>query len=539
MRPSGTSCKKCNASLPPGARFCAGCGTAVGSADPSRTSQPKEIIDGRYLVLQTLSQSGTGTTYLVRDMKGDATRVLKLATATDDASAARVAREAGTVGVVRHANLAGVIGSSRIPAGNPYLVLEYVPGPDLGRILADGPLSRGDALSVALGLADALQALHARQLLHRDVKPGNIVIPEEAGAFQFKRAALVDFGAFGELTRRRSGEQHTQTGQIVGTPVYMSPEQLSGNSQSAATDVYGLGLVLYEMLIGRRPYAGEAGSIMEIMFRRLASEIEFPSDVSLTEPLKELLRGMLRRNPQERVTMLQVLSVLRREAGVARPSLDPVSPGSAVPAPPAGELSPRPAVAGPERPIAARPSAARTGLGAAIGFIAVATLLVIVSSTRGYPSTAGSPSLSGLLAGIAMVTGGVGLALLVRQVAAARRPALQVQAGQVLFGAQSRASLTVTLALQVDQLVERCREMGEAYWGQTVALMLKEYEEAKEGKDRREALMNVATLLEKVTARLSPWFVRYEKLLAVVSTSVGILGGGWKIVSEVISLTKS
>jgi hypothetical protein len=167
-----------------------------------------------------------------------------------------------------------------------------------------------------------------------------------------------------------------------------------------------------------------------------------------------------------------------------------------------------------------------------------ATLLLLVASTRSYAAAAGSRSFSGLLAGIAIVTGGVGLALLVRQIAATRRPALQVQAGQVLFGAQSRASLTVTLALQVDQLVERCREMGEAYWGQTVALMLKEYEEAKEGKDRREALMNVATLLEKVTARLSPWYVRYEKLLAVLSTSVGILGGGWKIVSEVVAMTK-
>jgi hypothetical protein len=109
----------------------------------------------------------------------------------------------------------------------------------------------------------------------------------------------------------------------------------------------------------------------------------------------------------------------------------------------------------------------------------------------------------------------------------------------VLFGAQSRAALTATLAVQVDQLVVRCRAMGEAYWGQTVALMLKEYEEAREAKDRREALMNVATLLEKVTGRLSPWYVRYEKLLAVTATIVGILGGGWKIVSEVIHLAQS
>lgn len=510
----------------------------MGTTDGSRVSQPKEIIDSRYLILQVLGQRDSGTTYLVRDMKADVTRVLKLATSKDPATLTRVANEVRIVGAIRHPNLAGVIHSSTLAAGNPYLVLEYVPGPNLAQILEDGPIEKAEALSVALGLADALQALHARQLLHRDVKPGNIVIPEEAGAFQFKRAALVDFGAFGELTRRRSGEHQTQAGEIFGTPVYMSPEQLSGNSQTAATDVYGLGLVLYEMLTGRKPSGAESKSITELVLSRLGAEITLADDLPLTPGLRDLLRGMLRRNPHERPAMLQVLSVLRREAGVARPTLEPVNPGPQVDPAPFPGPAPMP-LPPPPLPAPRPASAPRSRMGLALGLLAVAAVLLIFSSTHQSGASSGPRSLAGLLTGLAIAAGGIGLGVLVRHIATTRRPGLQVHAGQVLFGAQSRASLTVTLALQVDQLVERCRQMGEAYWGQTVALMLKEYEEAKDGKDRREALMNVATLLEKVTARLSPWYVRYEKLLTVLSTSVGILGGGWKIVSEILNLSKT
>ena len=534
MRPSGTTCRQCGADLTPGARFCAGCGNAVGNTDASRVSQPKQLIDGRYLVLQEFGRSAFGTTYLVRDTTADVTRVLKLAAHADPATAQRVAAEARIVGAIRHPNLASVIGSSLTPQGVPYLVLEHVPGPNLSQLLEDGALPRADALAVALGVADALQALHARQVVHRDVKPENIVVPEEGGAFQFRRASLVDFGVFGELNRRQSGSHTTQAGQIFGTPVYMSPEQLSGSAQSAATDVFGLGLVLFEMLTGKRPYGG--GNTTEQVFRRLMSEVEIGETAPLSPSLTELLRGMLRRNPTERVSMLQVLSTLRREAGGGRPTGE--SGPQTGPAPVAGE-KPAPPPGPASRPSA---SASPSRLGPAVAIIVLAAVVltvVTISLNQNQSAPPGLTRLLGILLGAAIAGGGVGLALLIRHLAANRRPALQVEAGQVLFGAQSRASLTATLAVQVDHLVERCRAMGEAYWGQTVALMLKEYEEAKEGKDRREALMNVATLLEKVTTRLSPWYVRYEKLLAVASTSVGVLGGGWKIVSEVLTLTRA
>lgn len=536
MRPSGTTCRQCGADLTPGARFCAGCGTAVGGTDASRVSQPKQMIDGRYLVLQEFGRSAFGSTYLVRDTTADVTRVLKLAAEADPATAQRVAAEARIVGAIRHPNLAGVIGSSLTPKGVPYLVLEHVPGPNLSQILEDGPLPKADALSAALGIADALQALHARQVVHRDVKPENIVVPEEGGAFQFKRASLVDFGVFGELNRRESGSHTTQAGQIFGTPVYMSPEQLSGSAQSAATDVFGLGLVLFEMLTGKRPYGG--GNTTEQVFRRLMSEVEIGEEAPLSPSLTELLRGMLRRNPTERISMLQVLSTLRREAAAGRPAGEFGSGPQVGPSPVAGEKPAPPPGPATRLPAPALPS--RSGPAVGIIVLAAVLLTVVTISLNQNPSAPpGLTRLFGILMGVATAGGGVGLALLIRHLAANRRPALQVEAGQVLFGAQSRASLTATLAVQVDQLVERCRAMGEAYWGQTVALMLKEYEEAREGKDRREALMNVASLLEKVTTRLSPWYVRYEKLLAVASTSVGILGGGWKIVSEVLTLARA
>ncbi len=518
--------------LPPAARFCPSCGAPIGSADASRVSQPKQVIDGRYLVLQELGRGAFGVTYLVRDMTADVTRVLKLSARSDPVIAERIASEARIVGAIRHANLAGVLGSSRTPEGVPYLVLEHVPGPNLDQILKDGPLERDNALAVARGIGGALQALHASKVVHRDLKPGNIVVPEEAGAFHFERAALIDFGVFGELTRRRSGAHTTVAGEIYGTPVYMAPEQLSGDAQSAATDVFGLGLVLFEMLVGKQPFGGQNTS--ERVFRRLIGEVELPDSKALTPALQELLRAMLRRNPTERVTLQRVLEVLQSEATAPRPGPSsqepPASTPAAVPAPATGIAARAPASAAPSH----------LGLVVAIMSLAAIMLTILITSLGNtQDGFAGLTRVLGIIIGIAIAGSGVGLALVVRHLAANRRPALQVEAGQVLFGAQSRAALTATLAVQVDQLVDRCRAMGEAYWGETVALMLKEYEEAREAKDRREALMNVATLLEKVTSRLSPWYVRYEKLLAVISTGVGILGGGWKIVSEVIHLTQA
>jgi len=529
MRPSATICEKCGSDLPPAARFCASCGAPVGNADASRVSQPKQVIDGRYLVLQELGRGAFGVTYLVRDMTADATRVLKLSARSDPAIAERIASEARIVGAIRHPNLAGVLGGSRTAAGVPYLILEHVPGPNLDQILKDGPLERDNALAVARGIADALAALHASKVVHRDVKPGNIVVPEENGAFQFRRAALIDFGVFGELTRRRSGANLTVTGEIYGTPVYMAPEQLAGDSQSTATDVFGLGLVLFEMLTGTQPFGGQNTS--ERVFRRLIAEVELPDSTALTPALQDLLRGMLRRNPAERTGLSHVLEVLRSEAG-PRPT------GATLPRPDGPTTTGTASGPAMSTPFPAVPSAtSRLGLAVAImGLTAIMLTILATSLGNAQGGSAGLTRLLGITTGIAIAGSGVGLALLVRHLAATRRPALQVEAGQVLFGAQSRTALTATLAVQVDHLVERCRAMGEAYWGQTVALMLKEYEDARESKDRREALMNVATLLEKVTNRLSPWYVRYEKLLAVISTAVGTLGGGWKIVSEVIHM---
>jgi hypothetical protein len=533
MRPSATSCEKCGSDLPPAARFCPSCGAPIGNADASRVSQPKQVIDGRYLVLQELGRGAFGVTYLVRDMTADLTRVLKLSARSDPAIAERIASEARVVGAIRHPNLAGVLGSSRTPEGVPYLVLEHVPGPNLDQILKDGPLGRGDALAVARGIADALTALHAAKVVHRDLKPGNIVVPEEAGAFQFRRAALIDFGVFGELTRRQSGANLTATGEIYGTPIYMAPEQLAGDSQSAATDVFGLGLVLFEMLTGTQPFGGQNTS--ERVFRRLIAEADLPDSNALTPALRDLLRGMLRRNPFERVTLPRVVEILKQEAAALAPA------GPTLPQPPVAlsRKAPTPATGiAPRGAAAAAPS--HLGLVVAIMSLAAIVLTILITSLGNtLDGFTGVTPLLGIITGIAIAGSGVGLALVVRHLAANRRPALQVEAGQVLFGAQSRAALTATLAVQVDQLVDRCRAMGEAYWGETVALMLKEYEEAREAKDRREALMNVATLLEKVTSRLSPWYIRYEKLLAVISTGVGILGGGWKVVSEVIHLTQA
>jgi hypothetical protein len=227
-----------------------------------------------------------------------------------------------------------------------------------------------------------------------------------------------------------------------------------------------------------------------------------------------LINSMLRLEPDQRASLEEVLATLRDMLGQrAIDQPDPV------------------------RAWSFEGSRAMRGLPLLIAISTVVVVSAIFFATRSVWSATLTRLTLAVISGMAIAGAGIAVAYFTRRIAASRRPELQDEAVKVVLGAQSREALTRTLAIQVDHLVERCRAMGEEYWGQTVALMLKEYEDAREAKDRREALMNVVTLLEKVTARLSPWWVRHDKALAAGLTLVGIGGGLWKIASDIISLS--
>jgi hypothetical protein len=292
----------------------------------------------------------------------------------------------------------------------------------------------------------------------------------------------------------------------------MSPEQLRGDYQSVAADVYGLGMVLFEMLLPE--YTPSDRAVFEVVLGRSARDMVVPSQARIPAPVAALINSMLRLEPDQRASLEEVLATLRDMLGQrAIDQPDPVRAWSF------------------ER------SRAMRGLPLLIAISTVVVVSAIFLVTRSVWSATLTRLTLAVVSGMAIAGAGIAVAYFTRRIAASRRPELQDEAVKVVLGAQSREALTRTLAIQVDHLVERCRAMGEEYWGQTVALMLKEYEDAREAKDRREALMNVVTLLEKVTARLSPWWVRHDKALAAGLTLVGIGGGLWKIASDIISLS--
>ncbi|GMU66076.1 MAG: hypothetical protein AMXMBFR36_23500 [Acidobacteriota bacterium] len=196
-----------------------------------------------------------GRVYLAHDPNTDRRVALKIAAATDelDSAAAGQARErflieARAAGRLAHPGIVAVYDADVDAAtGHPYLAMEWIDGPTLSRVVRErGPLPWRQAVAIAAEVADALDHAHSRGIVHRDVKPGNVMI-DPAG-----RARIADFGI-----ARIGDESRTLPGEVLGTPNYMSPEQLRGEKVDGRSDLFALGSVLYQALTGRPPFAAE------------------------------------------------------------------------------------------------------------------------------------------------------------------------------------------------------------------------------------------------------------------------------------------
>ena len=215
---------------------------------------PLLALSARYEILREVGRGGTAVVYLARDRDTDAQVAIKLIHAryAEDAEAvARFAREARFVAQLEHPNVVGVHEVIHLDDGGVALVMAHIAGRTLKqRIAADGPLSPADTERVMRDVAAALGAAHARGIVHRDVKPENIFVDEE------DRALLADFGVARSMSIET--QQLTMHGVAIGTPTYMAPEQIDGGELDGRGDIYSLGLVVWEMLVGHRPWEGEA-----------------------------------------------------------------------------------------------------------------------------------------------------------------------------------------------------------------------------------------------------------------------------------------
>ena len=292
-------CSECTATLPAKARFCLQCGARVQAApdpvaDPLRDALERAI-GFQYRIERLLGRGGMGAVYLAHELALDrdvAIKVLPPDQGGTPQMRARFKQEARTAARLTHPNIVPLYTFGEID-GLMYFVMGYVSGDSLAaRLRRDGALSPETTRVVLADLAGALEYAHRQGIVHRDLKPDNILIDAGSGA-----ALLTDFG----IAKAPVGGQLTMTGQIVGTPHYMSPEQARGQSDvDARSDLYSLGVMAYEMLAGRRPF--DAESPLDAITQRLTKS---PPPLASTAPgvdddLADAIMRCLEREPANR-----------------------------------------------------------------------------------------------------------------------------------------------------------------------------------------------------------------------------------------------
>jgi serine/threonine protein kinase len=221
---------------------------------PSQSSSAPAVgsrLNGRYRIEDRIGSGGMSTVYRAFDETLErqvAIKIMHSDISSDDAALERFRREARTVAQLSHPHVVMVIDAGE-DEGHPYIVFEHVRGETLkDRIRREGPLPVAEAVAYAIEIGRALQAAHERGLVHRDVKPQNVLLDEEG------RAKVTDFG----IALGLESNQLTAAGKVIGTTDYVSPEQAQGHEVSGQSDVYSLGIVLYEMLVGEVPFSGES-----------------------------------------------------------------------------------------------------------------------------------------------------------------------------------------------------------------------------------------------------------------------------------------
>ncbi len=277
---------------------------------------------GHYRLVRLLGSGGMGEVFLAQDLLLEREVAIKIVSTShidDPAIARRLLQEAKGVAAIEHPNICPVFDAGMDADGRPFIVMQYIDGQDLSNKLAERLPDATEALEMCAQIADALAAAHERGIVHRDLKPSNILVTR-AG-----QPKLLDFGIAKFLPSSQfvSGDTHTQLTEphtFLGTPAYMSPEQIQGAPVDARSDVFGLGAVLYECLTGRRAFQGSTaiGILSEILHVQPAA----PSTVrsGLDPSHDEICRRLLAKNPDERCQSAREAAIELRQA--ARHQLD-------------------------------------------------------------------------------------------------------------------------------------------------------------------------------------------------------------------------
>jgi eukaryotic-like serine/threonine-protein kinase len=315
-------CPVCSRQYPDDIRFCQDDGTTLRAEAPAATLVGQVVAD-RYHVLEKLGEGGMGQVYKAEHVKMDrvcAIKVMSPSMAHDTDSIARFKREASNASKISHPNVCAIYDFGETPDGLIYLAMEYIDGKSLTHTIErEGALPLARATAIFKQTADALQAAHDLGIVHRDLKPDNIMLGRSRDGGDLVK--VVDFGIAKAFGGDAAGQKVTKTGLVVGTPEFMSPEQLSGDKVDGRSDLYSLALVYFRMLTGELPF--QADSVQEMMVKRLTDE---PAKLAATRPdlsfpdgLQQVLDTALARWPADRYqTVVKFADDVVAVAGLAQ-----------------------------------------------------------------------------------------------------------------------------------------------------------------------------------------------------------------------------
>ena len=260
------------------------------------SDQGLTVFNGRYELLRRIARGGMADVYLARDASLDrqvAVKVLFPEFANDPSFVERFRREAKAAANLNHPNIVGIYDWGQ-EQGTYYIVMEYVVGRSMADVLrSTGPLSPDRAAEIASDVAEALSSAHSAGLVHRDVKLGNIIVSDDG------QVKVADFGIATALAQR-AGDNLTHIGSVMGTATYFSPEQARGKALDGRSDLYSLGVVLYEMIVGKPPFTADTSTAVAV---KHVQERPLPPSmlgVSIAQSLEAIILKLLAKNPANR-----------------------------------------------------------------------------------------------------------------------------------------------------------------------------------------------------------------------------------------------
>ncbi len=269
-----------------------------------------KVLDERYMVLSTLGEGGMGAVYLVEHTTINKKFALKVL--HEDLSAKadlqeRFLREARATAKVGHPNIVDITDFGTTPDGAAFFTMEHLDGQELAQVIRrEGPISWRRARPIMAQICRALAAAHAKEVIHRDIKPGNIFLVKREGTNDFVK--VLDFG-LACIEEEDTNQRLTKTGMFFGSPFYMAPEQVNPKDVDHRADIYALGVVLYEMASGKLPFKGDSPA--EVLSQQLMDQPapmrDTAQNVILPPGLEEVIMKAMARAPEERYQTVEEL----------------------------------------------------------------------------------------------------------------------------------------------------------------------------------------------------------------------------------------